>query len=205
MTRGMQAQEPRKRPRQGRSQATFDAIVEAAAHIVERDGYDRVTTNDIAARAGVSIGSLYQYFPTKEAVLVELIRRKRTGLRQAFDEAYAGSEGQDPEKRVRLLVEAVMGHQYLTPNLARFVETANEKLAVEADRQELEAHIGRNLTELLAREGIAEPDKGAFEIVAIVRGLVGHAGQSQTYDRAELSKRASVAVSAYIAALKAAS
>lgn len=205
MTRGMQAQEPRKRPRQGRSQATFDAIVEAAAHIVERDGYDRVTTNDIAARAGVSIGSLYQYFPTKEAVLVELIRRKRTGLRQAFDEAYAASEGQDPERRVRLLVEAVMGHQYLTPNLARFVETANEKLAVEADRQELETHIGRNLTELLAREGIAEPDKGAFEIVAIVRGLVGHAGQSQTYDRAELSKRASVAVSAYIAALKAAS
>ncbi|MBR8500820.1 TetR/AcrR family transcriptional regulator, partial [Burkholderia cenocepacia] len=54
---------PRKAPRQRRSVATVDAIVEAAARILERDGFDGYTTNAVAALAGVSIGSLYQYFP----------------------------------------------------------------------------------------------------------------------------------------------
>jgi AcrR family transcriptional regulator len=60
---------PRKRPRQERSQETYDAIVEAAAQLFERDGYTGATTNHIAERAGVSIGSLYQYFPNKDALL----------------------------------------------------------------------------------------------------------------------------------------
>ncbi|OIK07922.1 hypothetical protein BIV23_02450 [Streptomyces monashensis] len=60
---------PRKRPRQERSQETYEAIVEAAAQLFERDGYTRTTTNRITERAGVSIGSLYQYFPNKDALL----------------------------------------------------------------------------------------------------------------------------------------
>jgi AcrR family transcriptional regulator len=57
-----------------------DAIVEAAAYILERHGWDRLTTNRIAERAGVNIGSLYQYFPNKEAILAEIERRFLTGV-----------------------------------------------------------------------------------------------------------------------------
>jgi AcrR family transcriptional regulator len=65
----------RKQPRQARSRATIDAILEAAAHILGRRGWDGLTTNAAAAAAGVSIGSLYQYFPNKLA-LVEAVRQR---------------------------------------------------------------------------------------------------------------------------------
>src|SRR5262249_30364756 len=58
---------PRKYASQARSCATVDALVEATARILVREGFDRASTNRIAEVAGVSIGSLYQYFPSKEA------------------------------------------------------------------------------------------------------------------------------------------
>src|SRR5947207_4379776 len=69
------ARNPRRRPRQERSRDTVEAIVEAAAQVFERHGYAAGTTNRIAERAGVSIGSLYQYFPNKDAIVAELARR----------------------------------------------------------------------------------------------------------------------------------
>lgn len=66
---------PRRAARQERSQATVDAILEAATRLFAEGGLDQVNTNHIAELAGVSIGSLYQYFPSKEAILGELIDR----------------------------------------------------------------------------------------------------------------------------------
>ncbi len=66
---------PRKAARQDRSQVTVDAILEAAARLFTQGGLEAVNTNRIAELAGVSIGSLYQYFPSKQAILGELIDR----------------------------------------------------------------------------------------------------------------------------------
>ncbi len=66
--------EPRKRPRQQRSQETVDRILDAAARIFDARGY-AATTNHVADAAGVSVGSLYQYFPNKDALLVGLAER----------------------------------------------------------------------------------------------------------------------------------
>ncbi len=63
---------PRKKPRQRRSQQTVAAILEAAARILVDDGYAKLTTNHVAEVAGVSIGSLYQYFPNKQALVLAL-------------------------------------------------------------------------------------------------------------------------------------
>lgn len=63
---------PRKLPQQDRSKVTVDAILTATAHILTQEGYGRTTTNRIAELAGVSIGSLYQYFPSKEALVTAL-------------------------------------------------------------------------------------------------------------------------------------
>jgi AcrR family transcriptional regulator len=65
----------RRTPRQARSRATFEAIVEAAAQILERRGADALTTNHVAERAGVSIGTLYQCFSDKRALLLAAARR----------------------------------------------------------------------------------------------------------------------------------
>ncbi|CPX14257.1 Putative transcriptional regulator%2C TetR family [Mycobacteroides abscessus] len=65
--------QPRKQPRQDRAEATRRRILEAAAHVFADFGYAAGTTNRIAERAEISIGSLYQYFPNKDAILVELM------------------------------------------------------------------------------------------------------------------------------------
>lgn len=67
--------EPRRKPRQVRAELTRDRILTAAAHVFSEHGYAAGTTNRIAERARVSIGSLYQYFPNKDAILAELMVR----------------------------------------------------------------------------------------------------------------------------------
>jgi len=62
----------RKTPRQERSKVMVEAILEAAAQIFAELGYARATTNKIAERAGVSVGSLYQYFPNKDSLISSL-------------------------------------------------------------------------------------------------------------------------------------
>ena len=81
----------RRRPKQSRSRATWEAILEAAAQILERDGPARFNTASVADRAGVSIGTLYQYFPDKQAILVAAAQREvsarepaRAGRQQAL-------------------------------------------------------------------------------------------------------------------------
>jgi len=66
----------RRTPRQARSQATVDSILEAAVQVLQRGGAARFNTNAVAERAGVSIGTLYQYFADKDAILLEVARRE---------------------------------------------------------------------------------------------------------------------------------
>lgn len=81
---------PRKSPRQARSQRTVDRIVDAAARVFNEAGYLSATTNGIAAEAGVSIGSLYQYFPNKDALLIEIARRHISDSVAVFDQLVDG-------------------------------------------------------------------------------------------------------------------
>ena len=78
--------EPRKQPLQQRSRATVEDILTAAAQVFEKHGYAAGTTNRTAERAGVSIGTLYQYFPNKEALAVALLERHLAeGMRRMAD------------------------------------------------------------------------------------------------------------------------
>ena len=75
----------RRTPSQSRAQQTVSAIFEATAHIVETQGLDALTTNNVAKRAGFSIGTLYQYFSSKEAILQALSRFARRKLMDELD------------------------------------------------------------------------------------------------------------------------
>jgi AcrR family transcriptional regulator len=66
----------RRTPTQPRAQDTVHVILEAAARILQREGRAALNTNHIAERAGISVGTLYQYFPNKEAILVAMARRE---------------------------------------------------------------------------------------------------------------------------------
>ena len=86
---------PRRMPRQQRSAATVDALLEAAARVFREQGYRRATTNRIAEVAGASVGSLYEYFPNKDALLAALARRHmHEGLALAARVLEGASSGQ---------------------------------------------------------------------------------------------------------------
>ena len=78
---------PRRQPRQARSRETVATILQAAAEVISQLGYDRASTNKIAACAGVSIGSLYQYFPNKDAILVSLLKQHRSAVISMVEKA----------------------------------------------------------------------------------------------------------------------
>jgi len=111
---------PRRSPRQDRSQATVDAILEAAAYILVRDGWEKMNTNRIAERAGVNIASLYQYFPSKEAIAVELQRLHGEHVRQRVLAALRATDGPtDLRSMLRVLVQAAVEEHRVEPALHR--------------------------------------------------------------------------------------
>lgn len=100
----------RRKPTQKRAAATVDAILVAASQILARDGIERFSTTAVADRAGVSIGSLYQYFRNKEDLLVALATREVGQLLATVAATFSGSApGQRGRGVVRAIVAAVAG------------------------------------------------------------------------------------------------
>ena len=108
------ALKPRKKPLQARSAVTVDAIVEATIRILRRDGWAACTTTRIATLAGVSVGSLYQYFPNRNAITA-FVTEKRKGL--------------DVSLALRESLPEVQGRQAIIEEGRRFVPALRAKLA----------------------------------------------------------------------------
>lgn len=101
------ASKRRRRPVQARSEATVAAILEATAQVLESQGYEGATTGRIAERAGVSVGSLYQYFPTKDAIVVELVERYFAELSERLLATLAQSAEAPIEQAVDAMAETI--------------------------------------------------------------------------------------------------
>lgn len=101
----------RRAPQQSRGQRRIEAILDAAEELFAQIGYDATTTNAIAAHAHTSIGSLYQFFPNKEAVLRALVARFIEQMRAAFDTALAGvdwSRGIDIDESLDRILDPLL-------------------------------------------------------------------------------------------------
>ncbi|MCA9685421.1 MAG: TetR/AcrR family transcriptional regulator, partial [Myxococcales bacterium] len=109
----------RRMPSQVRSKATVEAILIAAAQILEREGPEGATTNAIAALAGVSIGSLYQYFDDREAIIEALASRHAEQLQTMLSRALGELMGKPlPEGIAGLMVAIIVVHR-VNPGLDR--------------------------------------------------------------------------------------
>ena len=110
---------PRKQASQERSRATVDALIEATARLLVREGFDRASTNRIAQEAGVSIGSLYQYYPSKEALVAAVIDHHNRELMQLVRGALAKVAALPIEQAVRKIVAVAIDAHRLDPRLHR--------------------------------------------------------------------------------------
>lgn len=100
--------EPRKSPVQARSAATVDAILEATIQVLLELGKERLTTTKVALRAGVSIGTLYQYFPNKRALLKATLERHLDEITEAVERACRQNAGKPVNQMVEGLVIAFL-------------------------------------------------------------------------------------------------
>ena len=100
--------EPRKRPKQRRSQITVDAILEATARVLVHEGYEKASTNRIAKVAGVSIGSLYQYFPSKESLVLALIEHHCEDMLKLLVESSVKLASAPLDQAIRTYVKAML-------------------------------------------------------------------------------------------------
>jgi AcrR family transcriptional regulator len=167
---------PRRSPVQERSQLTVSAILEAAAQVFAQHGYAAGTTNRIADRAGVSIGTLYQYYPNKDAILLALARHHLAEgaalLRPHVERLQAGCSLDEVLGEV---VEAIVALHASAPQLHRvlFEETPlPETLRFELDATEdaLVEVLASSLQDLPGR-AIADQRLTARVIVSAIEGL----------------------------------
>ena len=159
-------------PGQARSQETVTVILEASARILESVGLRGFNTNAIAARAGVSIGSLYQYFPNKDAILLALIGSFEETFHDAVMKAVQEGRGQGLKPCLRLLVRALVTAHYHRPRLNRALEAEEERLGSGADSAAFHASVLQLLRD--HQDEVVVPVSRATEqvLIAIVRAVV---------------------------------
>jgi AcrR family transcriptional regulator len=154
----------------------LETILEAAARVLIREGYTRTTTNRVAAAAGISVGSLYQYFPSKDALVVELMRRHRKAMVRVLASHLEGLGETTPvEAVVRRLVMAALEAHDVNPRLHRvMIEQVLRKDAraeVGDFEPRVEAMVATTLARYQSRLRIRNVDLAAFLLVRLVLGV----------------------------------
>jgi AcrR family transcriptional regulator len=169
------ATNPRKSASQERSRLTVDALLEATARVLMKEGYDRASTNKIAAVAGVSIGSLYQYFPSKEALVAAVIDRHMQEMFQVVRDALAKVAARPIEVAARELVSVMLDAHRVNPELhgvlAEQVPRTGRLENIEAINREAYALVRGYLEAHRDELDVADPDVAAFICVTAVEAL----------------------------------
>lgn len=187
---------PRKTPSQPRSEETVAVIIEAAAQVLEMDGLDGFNTNAVARRAGVSIGSLYQYFPGKDALTAALIRREKTRFSEDMATALTMRSG---KAALESVIRASVRQQLQRPMLAKLldIEEGRPTLRAEADDTDVQALIGAVVLRAAPRH--PQPQVAADDLFGMIRGMVDAAGERGERNIEDLERRVGAAVFGYLA------
>jgi AcrR family transcriptional regulator len=189
--------EVRKSPGQARSKETVNVILEASARILESEGLRGFNTNSVAAKAGVSVGSLYQYFPNKDAILLALIERFEDATQEAILQALQSGKGRPLKPSLKLFVRALVATHYRRPRLNRILEAEEERLGGGAE----DFAFRPGLLDLLLghKSEIATLVAGATERVAmaIMRAVVDQ-GLALGVSRRSVEQQALRAVSGFL-------
>jgi AcrR family transcriptional regulator len=191
----------RKAPRQARSRATVEAILDAGAQLLGRRGWAKFTTNEVAETAGASIGTLYQYFPNKFALIDAITRRH-------FDEVLAVLRTMDDDamslsERVETLVHGMITIHGVNPALhSVLLDEAPSSAALQSAHDAFEAEYLRRYLALVTPTGGRRhqaSDQAAAQVLsAAVAGAIHDAARRGTLATPALKQEIVTLVSAYL-------
>jgi len=193
---------PRKSPKQARAQHTVGVILEAAARILEEQGLEAANTNAIAARAGISVGSLYQYFGSKDAVLAELARSTERATADELAQASEAVADMPFDQQARNLIHVAFGIIYARPQLGRILSYHEARMRKDEAFVSAGERMVETISGLLERNRHAHARRdcatAARDVLAIVEGLALSASRRGEADIALLEQRVATAVLGYL-------
>ena len=167
---------PRKAPQQQRSRETVDVILAATARVLVKEGFDHASTNRIAEAAGVSIGSLYQYFPSKESLVAALIERHFDEMAAVLTEEMERVADLPLAAALRRMVTLMMRAHAVDPALHRVL---NEQVPRVGRLDRLHDIVGRMRTlgrayfeRHRAEVRVADLEVAAFITVQTIEALI---------------------------------
>lgn len=163
----------RRIPRQARAAETVTTLLEAAAQILEAGGLAAFTTNAVAERAGVSIGTLYQYFVDKNALLLALARQEMTAALVEVGRALSGADDPTPASRVRAMVRAMV-HAFRGRSRAR--KAVVQAILAQGLGNEMVAPINSfiaNIGTVIGQDAVRLPPLEREQVFVLSRALLG--------------------------------
>jgi AcrR family transcriptional regulator len=194
----------RRKPRQRRAQQTVEAILGAVVRILKRESAHAVTTNHIAEVAGVSIGSVYQYFPDKRAIFTALHQRHIEEIDRLMETTLVENAGSSLEKLIRALIEAMVDAHTADPELYQALFSEVPHMADETRDFPVRLHgafrlaLASRIKELKARRDL---DKAAFVVAHMIDSL-SHGAMFRRPQSVSLAAAKEEAVHAVLAYLR---
>lgn len=196
----------RRLPQQSRGQRRINLILDAAEALFAEIGYEATTTNAIATRANTAIGSLYQYFPNKEAIEAALVARFQEQMRAAFDEALRGADTRPGAPVGELLDRVLDPLLHLHARRSALLQMCF-RLPRQDGAQALTDEIITRLDALVAqREPWLDPARRRLHVtivVEVVKGLLPLTATADGTQRPEVIAELKRLLRAYMAAIRA--
>ncbi|MBN9021078.1 MAG: TetR/AcrR family transcriptional regulator [Rhizobiales bacterium] len=164
---------PRKLPVQARSTVTVEALQVAAIQVLVREGLQRCTTTRVAERAGTSVGSLYQYYPNRDALLRAVLERHLEGIADALDAACQASRGKLLSEMGEALVTAYLAAKLRDPEESRALYAVAEARDGEAIVTKVYARVRAAVAAMLATAADAAFDDPETVAIFAVSAMMG--------------------------------
>ena len=170
------ASAPPPEPAQERSRVTYDAIVAATARVLVKDGYDALSTNRVSREAGVSVGSLYQYFPGKEALVAAVMEQHAARLQAHIEERLMNVGASGPLEVATEMIRAMLEAQRKEPRLHRALAEQVPRIGALRRLHEIYGRYERLIAAWMEANRdhveVKDVEIAAFVLVAAVEGLV---------------------------------
>ena len=184
---------PRKKPQQRRSHATIDTIFEATIQVLLANGFDKITTIQIAERAGVSIGSLYQYFPNKRALLAAIVGRHVGGVVDATIAACKSVHGKPIAEMCATMMSVFVDAKTRRPDISRALYLPTAAVNGDAIVKEESSRCAQAVHDMLITASDAKFEQPQVvsrvligSIVGPTRAVIEAGGDRSTFDALKL-------------------